>query len=48
MILKEDFPYRYAIVGTIELNGKPDCRIQEYNIKTKRCVTPISVTMRCN
>ena len=35
-ILKEDFPYRYAIVGTIELNGKPDCRIQEYSIKTKR------------
>ena len=35
-VLMERFPYRYVISGTIELNGKPDCRIQEYNISTKR------------
>ena len=35
-VLMERFPYRYVITGTIELNGKPDCRIQEYNISTKR------------
>ena len=32
----ERFPYRYVITGTIELNGHPDCRIQEYNTATKR------------
>ena len=35
-VLLERFPYRYVTVGTIELNGKPDCRIQVYNTKTKR------------
>ena len=35
-VLLERFPYRYVIVGKIELNGKPDCRIQEYNTYTKR------------
>ena len=35
-VLLERFPYRYVIVGKIELNGKPDCRIQEYNLATKR------------
>ena len=35
-VLLERFPYRYVIVGKIELNGKPDCRIQEYNTATKR------------
>ena len=35
-VLLERFPYRYVTVGTIELNGKPDCRIQEYNIGSKR------------
>ena len=35
-VLLERFPYRYVIVGKIELNGKPDCRIQEYNLSTKR------------
>jgi hypothetical protein len=35
-VLMERFPYRYVIVGKIELNGKPDCRIQEYNTFTKR------------
>ena len=36
VVLLERFPYRYVTVGKIELNGKPDCRIQEYNIGTKR------------
>ena len=35
-ILREDFPYRYVITGTIELNGKPDCRIQVFNTRSKR------------
>ena len=35
-ILMERFPYRYVIVGKIELNGKPDCRIQAFNLSTKR------------
>ena len=35
-VLMERFPYRYVITGTIELNGQPDCRIQEYNTATKR------------
>ena len=35
-VLMEKFPYRYVIVGKIELNNKPDCRIQEYNTATKR------------
>ena len=35
-VLMERFPYRYVITGVIELNGKPDCSIQEYNISTKR------------
>ena len=35
-VLMERFPYRYVITGNIELNGQPDCRIQEYNIATKR------------
>ena len=35
-VLMERFPYRYVIVGKIELNNKPDGRIQEYNTATKR------------
>ena len=35
-VLLERFPYRYVTVGKIELNGKPDCRIQVYNTQTKR------------
>lgn len=35
-ILRESFPYRYVITGTIELNGKPDCRIQVFNTRSKR------------
>ena len=32
----ERFPYRYVEDGVIELNGKPDYRIQKYNEYTKR------------
>jgi len=28
-VLLERFPYRYVQTGTIELNGKPDYRIQK-------------------
>lgn len=28
-VLLEQFPYRYVEVGTIELNGMPDFRIQK-------------------
>ncbi len=32
----ERFPYRYVEDGVIELNGKPDYRIQKFNEYTKR------------
>ena len=32
----ERFPYRYIEDGVIELNGKPDYRIQKFNEYTKR------------
>ena len=35
-ILLERFPYRYVQVGTLEINGKPDCRIQKADSYTKR------------
>ena len=35
-VIMERFPYRYVESGIIELNGKPDCRIQKYNEYTKR------------
>jgi len=28
-VIMERFPYRYVQVGTLEINGKPDCRIQK-------------------
>ena len=28
-VLLERFPYRYVQVGTLEINGLPDCRIQK-------------------
>lgn len=28
-VLLERSPYRYIQVGTLEINGKPDCRIQK-------------------
>tara|TARA_B100001094_G_C17910356_1_gene660907 strand:- start:485 stop:733 length:249 start_codon:yes stop_codon:yes gene_type:complete len=30
-LILERYPYRYVQSGTIELNGKPDYRIQKYN-----------------
>ena len=35
-ILLERFPYRYIQVGTLEINGKPDCRIQKVDSYTGR------------
>ena len=35
-VLLEQFPYRYVQVGTLEINGKPDYRIQKWNEWTKR------------
>ena len=32
----ERFPYRYVEDGIIELNGKPDYRIQKFNEYTRR------------
>ena len=32
----EQFPYRYVQVGTLEINGKPDCRIQKDDSYTGR------------
>ena len=35
-VLLERFPYRYVQVGTLEINGKPDCRIQKVDSYTGR------------
>ena len=35
-IIMERFPYRYVEDGVIELNGKPDYRIQKFNEYTRR------------
>ncbi len=35
-ILLERFPYRYVQAGTLEINGKPDCRIQKVDSYTGR------------
>ena len=35
-ILLERFPYRYIQVGTLEINGMPDCRIQKVDSYTGR------------
>jgi hypothetical protein len=35
-ILLERFPYRYVQVGTLEINGKPDYRIQKVDSYTGR------------
>ena len=45
-IIMERYPYRYIEDGVIELNGKPDYRIQKFNavsythltLQTKRIV----------
>jgi hypothetical protein len=33
-VLLEQFPYRYIQVGTLEINGKPDFRIQKVDSYT--------------
>jgi hypothetical protein len=33
-VVMERFPYRYVQVGTLEINGKPDCRIQKMDSYT--------------
>ena len=35
-VLLERFPYRYVQVGTLEINGLPDCRIQKVDSYTGR------------
>ena len=35
-VIMERFPYRYVESGIIELNGKPDYRIQKFNEYTRR------------
>ena len=35
-VLLEQSPYRYIQVGTLEINGKPDCRIQKSDSYTGR------------
>jgi hypothetical protein len=35
-VLMERFPYRYVQVGTLEINGKPDYRIQKADSYTGR------------
>ena len=35
-VLLERFPYRYVQVGNLEINGKPDCRIQKVDSYTGR------------
>ena len=35
-VIHERFPYRYVQCGTLEINGKPDYRIQKFNEWTKR------------
>ena len=35
-VIMERFPYRYVDSGVIELNGKPDYRIQKFNEYTRR------------
>jgi len=35
-VIMERFPYRYVEDGIIELNGKPDYRIQKFNEYTRR------------
>lgn len=33
-VFLERFPYRYVQVGTLEINGQPDCRIQKMDSYT--------------
>jgi hypothetical protein len=35
-VVASRFPYRYVTVGILDINGKPDCRIQRWDEWTKR------------
>ena len=35
-VVLERHPYRYVTCGELEINGKPDCRIQQFNEWSKR------------
>lgn len=35
-VVLERHPYRYVTCGELEINGKPDCRIQKFNEWSKR------------
>ena len=35
-VILERFPYRYVQCGLLEINGRPDYRIQKFNDWTKR------------
>jgi hypothetical protein len=35
-VVASRFPYRYVTVGILDINGKPDCRIQKWDEWTKR------------
>jgi hypothetical protein len=35
-VVMERYPYRYVTCGNLEINGKPDCRIQKWHDWTKR------------
>jgi len=35
-VVLERYPYRYVTCGNLEINGKPDCRIQKWHDWTKR------------
>ena len=38
-LIHERYPYKYVTCGTLEINGKPDCRILKYNEYTDRYQT---------
>ena len=31
VVIHERYPYRFVQKGLLEINGKPDCRIQKFN-----------------
>jgi len=35
-VILERFPYRFVTCGDLEINGKPDCRIQKFHEWKKR------------
>ena len=43
-VIHERFPYRYVRKGTIELNGKPDYRIQKMNEWSRQYLSLIHIS----